>query len=203
MEEKKLAGYPSVDRPWLKYYSEEAINAKNPECSMYEYIRSRNADNMSRMAINYYGTNMTYGQLFKQIDAVASALEQVGVLAGDVVTVCMINSPETVSLLFALNKIGATANMVFGASPAEEIQMQVQESQSKIVFTLDTFQEKFLNIIDNTDIKTVVVCGMTQAMSLLMRIGARLFKGIKPLPIPKDKRFVPWSSFLKKIMAVL
>ena len=24
--EKKLTGYPSIDKPWLKYYSEEAIN---------------------------------------------------------------------------------------------------------------------------------------------------------------------------------
>ena len=26
--EKELTGYPSIDKPWLKYYSEEAINAK-------------------------------------------------------------------------------------------------------------------------------------------------------------------------------
>lgn len=27
--EKKMTGYPSIDRPWLKYYTEEAINATN------------------------------------------------------------------------------------------------------------------------------------------------------------------------------
>ena len=30
-EEKKLTGYPSIDKPWLKYYSEEAINAPLPD----------------------------------------------------------------------------------------------------------------------------------------------------------------------------
>ncbi len=35
-EEKKLTGYPSIDKPWLKYYSDEAINGKLPECSIYE-----------------------------------------------------------------------------------------------------------------------------------------------------------------------
>ena len=30
-EEKKLTGYPSIDKPWMKYYSEEAVNAKLPE----------------------------------------------------------------------------------------------------------------------------------------------------------------------------
>jgi hypothetical protein len=38
MEEKKLTGYPSIDKPWLKYYSEEAINTPLPECTMYEYL---------------------------------------------------------------------------------------------------------------------------------------------------------------------
>jgi len=26
-----MTGYPSIDKPWLEYYSEEAINAKLPE----------------------------------------------------------------------------------------------------------------------------------------------------------------------------
>ncbi len=31
MKEKRLTGYPSIDKPWLKYYSEEAINAPCPK----------------------------------------------------------------------------------------------------------------------------------------------------------------------------
>ena len=38
MEEKELTGYPSIDKPWLKYYSDEAITAPLPECTMYEYL---------------------------------------------------------------------------------------------------------------------------------------------------------------------
>ena len=38
--EKKLTGYPSIDRPWLKYYSEEAIMTEIPENkSVYENIK--------------------------------------------------------------------------------------------------------------------------------------------------------------------
>ena len=38
MREASMTGYPSIDKPWLKYYSQEAINAKLPACTMYEYI---------------------------------------------------------------------------------------------------------------------------------------------------------------------
>lgn len=40
----ELTGYPSIDKPWLKYYSEEAINTPVPECSIYEYMLENNKD---------------------------------------------------------------------------------------------------------------------------------------------------------------
>ena len=43
MTERNLTGYPSIDRPWRKYYSEEALNALLPEGSMYDYMTACNA----------------------------------------------------------------------------------------------------------------------------------------------------------------
>ena len=37
-DEMKLTGYPSIDKPWLKYYSEEAIHSAVPECSAYQRV---------------------------------------------------------------------------------------------------------------------------------------------------------------------
>ena len=42
-EEKKLTGYPSIDKPWLKYYSEETINAPIPQRTVYENIYNVNS----------------------------------------------------------------------------------------------------------------------------------------------------------------
>ena len=36
--EKKLSGYPSIDKPWLKYHSEEAIYVTVPDCIVCERI---------------------------------------------------------------------------------------------------------------------------------------------------------------------
>ena len=40
--EHELTGYPSIDKPWLKYYSEEAIQAELPECTVLQYIKNKN-----------------------------------------------------------------------------------------------------------------------------------------------------------------
>lgn len=61
--EKTLTGYPSIDKPWLKYYSEEAINAPFPECTMYEYVWNNNKDHLDDVAIIYFGRKITYSQM--------------------------------------------------------------------------------------------------------------------------------------------
>ena len=63
----ELTGYPSIDKPWLKYYSEEAINAPLPECTIYEYMYDNNKDYPNDIAINYLGRKITYHQLFENI----------------------------------------------------------------------------------------------------------------------------------------
>ena len=73
MEEKKLTGYASIDKPWLKYYSEEAINAPLPECTIYEYIWNCNKDHLDKPALKYFGKGTTYGQMFSRIDDTAKA----------------------------------------------------------------------------------------------------------------------------------
>ena len=62
-----MTGYPSIDRPWLKFYTEEAIKTPLPECTIYERITNCNADNLGRIALNYYGNNYTYKAFFDAI----------------------------------------------------------------------------------------------------------------------------------------
>ena len=193
--ENNMTGYPSIDRPWLKYYSQETIDAPLPECTIYEHIYNNNQDNLDRTALVYYGTKISYRQMFQEISYIARDLEDNGVKEGDIVTVCMINSPETIYLIFALNKIGAVANMVYGSSTSEEIKKYILDTKSKIVFTLDLFQDKFTQIMGETEIEKVVVAGSTNSMSFINQIGARLFKGIKPIPLPDDSRFTTWKNF--------
>ena len=61
--EHELTGFPSVDKPWLKYYSEEAINAELPECTMYDFVYKNNKDHLDDIAIEYMGNRITYKEI--------------------------------------------------------------------------------------------------------------------------------------------
>ncbi|MBQ1736571.1 MAG: hypothetical protein II038_17245 [Lachnospiraceae bacterium] len=92
MQKEKLTGYPSIDKPWLKYYTQEATIKVNPNCGMYRFMRERNANGLQNIALNYFGRKVTYGEMFERIDAVARALHSIGVKKGDIVTVCPLNT---------------------------------------------------------------------------------------------------------------
>ena len=44
MQEQKLTGYPSIDKPWLKYYPSLGVDSPLPECSIYDYLRINNKE---------------------------------------------------------------------------------------------------------------------------------------------------------------
>lgn len=48
---KEITGYPSIDRPWLKYYSNEAKNQKFPECTIYEYLWENNKEHLDNIGL--------------------------------------------------------------------------------------------------------------------------------------------------------
>ncbi len=79
MSNTNLTGYPSIDRPWLKYYTEEAINAKLTTDSIYEYLYKSNQDNLDGVAINYMDRKITYGELFRNIELSAKAFHGYGI----------------------------------------------------------------------------------------------------------------------------
>ena len=63
--EHELTGFPSIDKPWLKYYSEEAIQAELPECTVLQYIKNKNTNNLNGIALNYFGNKITYREFLK------------------------------------------------------------------------------------------------------------------------------------------
>ena len=114
---------------WYKYYTKEQRNIEVPKVSLYEYIRVHNLGNMNGIAINYFGRKITYEEFFNSIDLCARSLVSHGVRPGDVVSVCMANTPEAVISFYAISKVGAIANMIHPLSAEEEI----QRLKSKIV----------------------------------------------------------------------
>ena len=71
-----------------------------------------NQDNLDATALDYFGKEQSYRELIEKIDICAAAFLSLGVKRGDVVSFCNPTTPEIYYAFYALNKIGAIANMI-------------------------------------------------------------------------------------------
>ncbi len=198
MEEKKLTGYPSIDKPWLKYYSEEAINAPLPEYTIYEYIWNCNKNHLEKPALKYFGKGTTYAQMFSRIDDAAKAFSALNVQKGELVSMCMLTMPETIYSIYGLNKIGAVCNLIEPRTNAELIKDRINAAGSRVLIVVDVFLSKILQIVDKTKLEHIIVVPLAQSMPIHTRLGFKLTKGRKIPRIPAEQRFEYWSVFLAK-----
>lgn len=193
-DEKKLTGYPSIDKPWLKYYSEEAINAPLPECTIYEYLWENNKDYPQDIAIRYLNKAITYRELFDNIDRCAKALIAVGVKPGDIVTVAMPSTPEALYAVYAINKIGAVSNMIHPLAGQSEIVDYLNEVRSKVCLMFTGTYKILKEAIGKTNVETAVVASPAESLSPIVR-GLYKWKSKEP-SFSGDTAYMSWRQFI-------
>ena len=155
-KDKKITGYASIDKPWQKYYSKEAITASIPELTAYQYMVSQNKDNLSTKAIMYYGKKISYKNYIDMIDETAKRLYNLGVTEGEVVTVMSVANPELEVLFYALNKLGAVINLIDVRSDYKQIKKYLMEVKSSEVVVMDNFLPEFDKCMEDEDIDNIV-----------------------------------------------
>lgn len=84
MEEKKLTGYPSTDKPWLKYYTKEAIERKLVPNTIYGYLWEQNKEHLNDVALVYFQQKISFQKLFQDIEQCAKSLTTLSVKPGDI-----------------------------------------------------------------------------------------------------------------------
>ncbi len=196
MGNKNITGYPSIDKPWLKYYTEEAINAKIPECTVYENIYRRNSDNKDNTALIYYGKKISYGELFDNAEKAKKAFENAGVKKGDIVVMITSSTPETVYSILALCRIGAVANMLNPFFEEQQMIDRITETKANILVVLDRLYKNISAFADKLSVKKRIIIPVTNSMPTAVKIAAKLKLG--KTDITYDDSTIVWNDFIKK-----
>lgn len=163
-----------IKSPWMKFQDTKTNEIEVPKISIYEVFKKTALKNPFVPAYNYFGKVVTYKKFLHQINRTAEAFKRYGVKFGDTVTICLPNFPEGIISMYALNKIGAIANMVHPLSGEEEIKNYVNNSNSKIILTLDFNKKKIKEIIDKTKLKYVIIVDADDSLKLHLKFGYKL-----------------------------
>ena len=170
-----------------------------PECTVLQYIKNKNMNNLNGIALNYFGNKITYREFFENIDKVAKAFYAIGIRKGDIVTIASLHTPETIYIIYGLNKIGAVANMVYLTLSANEIIENIKSTDSKAFIYFAMIQEKG-RIIEKKfpDIKTIIL-DVSDSMPWYLKYPYRL-KNKKDI-LGKTYRFKNFLSLGEGVVA--
>lgn len=181
---------------WDKFYSKQEMNFKVPDISLYDQVKETAKTYPNYKAYTYFGTKDTFRGFHKEIIRCAKAFNALGVRKGDIVTICMPNTPEAIIAFYALNRLGAISNMIHPLSSEEEIKHYLQEAQSKYMVMADLCYEKVRNIKDETNLRKIVVVSPKDSMPMLLKVGYTLTKQRKYKRPKFNKTYISWLKFM-------
>lgn len=192
--EKKLTGYPSIDRPWMKYYSEEPKYVPSDDATFFDCLYEKNVEHQNDIALVYFGERITYGELFSNIKRTRDALLNYGIKKGDKVILFTSSTPETVYIVLALCRIGAVANMINPLFTKEQIIARINETEASLMIVLDQLYEKIADALDELCVKTTVIVPVYQSMP---KLTGGLAKIKLKKPITYNDKILSWSNFIR------
>ena len=135
--EKKLTGYPSIDKPWLKYYKPEAEErATNiPEGkTVWDVIEEKLLEYKDIPAIEYFGRTISRLEFIDLVYTWARAFKALGIRENEVIPYYGPFFPDVGAMAFAFNLIGACPYFLKLAISPEALAEETKDSRFAIVF---------------------------------------------------------------------
>lgn len=186
--------------PWLKHFGDMPAHLDYPKGSMYEAVKESaiTKKKMNSVAYEFQGKKTNYKHFLNKIEVLGKAYKSIGIDEGDMVTVCMPNTPQGVDTFYALNRIGAVPAMIHPLSAVGEIAFYINSTHSKAVLVVDLFYEKVLEALKQVKHPVkVVVAHIKDELPFPLNMLYPLTVKKKPAPLPKDnKNVIDWSDFI-------
>ncbi len=179
---------PYAAKPWLKHYDDHVPHSLNYSDKTYaEVFREATTHIPSRVAVYYMGRGITYHELDKLSNRFARFLKKSGLEPGDTVGVNLPNIPAYYISIVGIQKAGCVLTGVSPLLQPKELEYQLNDSEARLLVTLDALFEKAKAVVPQTGVKTVAVAGIADFLSPVKAFLGKLLKKIptgKINPIP-------------------
>ena len=116
------------------------------DLTMYQALKEAANKYPSDLALYYQGRKISFRTLLKRVDMTADILyHRLGVREKDVIVIAQPNIPETIVLFYAVNKIGATSNLIHPFTPFNQVKQIIDKTHTKVAFL---FEQRIAKEVD-------------------------------------------------------
>ena len=194
-EDKKLTGYASIDKPWLKYYKEGAENLANNiplNKTVWDVIEEKLLEYYDIPALEYFGRIFSKQEFIDLCYVWARTFRAMGVEPGEVVPIYGPFVPDFCAMIFGLNMIGACPYFLKLAISKEALEEETRDSKIAVVF--DGMWKNVAHEFSKDKFKNVIVASVSadmpspkkQIVSFMNKMEAIKSKS----QIPNEKKYI-------------
>ena len=169
-----------------------------PPLSMGQMVTDSALAHPKAPMVDFMGRKFSYGEMHDQIRRVACGLQAMGVRKGDRVGLYLPNTPHYVAAYYGALMAGA---IVVNFSPlytAAELEHQVEDSGTKILFTLSAkaLLPTAMEVLEHSTLETLIVGSVAEVLSPVKSLLFRWFKASESVAIPDDPRIIRYDRFM-------
>ncbi|KAA9020059.1 MULTISPECIES: long-chain-fatty-acid--CoA ligase [Sphingobium] len=189
----------SMEKTWRERYQHPTVwDQRFTPMSMGEMVEASALAHPDAPMIDFMGRHFSYGAMLDQIRHIACGLQKMGVQKGDRVGLYLPNTPHYVAAYYGALMAGA---IVVNFSPlytAAELEHQVEDSGTKILFTLSAkaLLPTALEVLDHSTLETLVVGSVAEMLSPVKSLLFRWFKASESTPLPDDPRIIRYDRLI-------
>lgn len=196
-------GYPSIDKPWLKYYSYDTESLEIPNMSIYQMANLYNKDRLDNVALDIRtgannfkkGVTITYREYLKRMREFAVSLSLLGVREDEIISLVLPNIIESRVSIYGSNILGATPYATTPLLAPEKYNKILEENNIQNIFMFSLFYEKYKNVLNIRKYKNVIFLDGMESMPLVLKKYLRIKNNIK---VPTGDNFIPYEEFIKE-----
>ena len=164
-----------MERRWYKVWPPWVPKVFEPEKPTSEYIRNWATLRPERIALSFYGRDITYRELDETIDCLTAGLIHLGVKKGDRVALYMENCPQFVMSYFAIHRAGGVVVPLNPMFKHAELEYEITDAQAETVIGLDYLYPELERDRNRLPIKNIILTSLLD------------YAPTKPiLPLPKE-----------------
>ena len=152
------------------------IKPENKNC--FEYFRDCTKDFGVYDVAESFGNLISRKKFMNDVESVAGYLDSKGIGKGDVITVFMPNIVQCFAAFYAINRIGAIANIVHPLTPADAFEEIIKKTHSKAIFVFDMIMEPYVDILRRLN-RLVIVCSASDYAPKLTRPALKVVEKVK------------------------
>ena len=193
---KKRTGYPHIDKMWMDKYDESLIESELPKKTIYQYMKEKSAPAKNMPAITYFGKEITYDELYENIELSRKIFDNIRVKVQDRIMFLMPNVPETAYTFYGSTEQGAVADYIDPrpdsvdlATSAKKILNMIIKEKIDYIVALDQCYVGLIKPIENElkdfGIKNIIVVSATDSMDTINKmkylVEVGQFEGLKVL----------------------